>query len=171
MGTSEQRSIHIAVRQLAQEIEVAIADTGEGMSLAMVRNFEPYKSTKPGGMGLDWTVPGHRPGARRPYLGKIATSSRNYLYFHPTNSTIIITIMSTTSKMSTASKPTVYLIDDDKSIRESIRLLLKSTGILNSFRARPRNSSMPCRKTRSVASCAELLPNMGYGTDAGAGKA
>jgi FixJ family two-component response regulator len=31
--------------------------------------------------------------------------------------------------MSTTSKPTVYLVDDDKAIRDSLKLLLKSTGI------------------------------------------
>ena len=33
--------------------------------------------------------------------------------------------------MSTTSKPTVYIVDDDKSIRDSLRVLLKSAGIVS----------------------------------------
>ena len=57
--------------------------------------------------------------------------------------------------MSTNTKPVVYLVDDDKSIRDSMRLLLKSSGILLVSYARaeeflealPANPSAACSST------------------------
>jgi len=48
-----ERSIRIAVEQRATEIEVAIRDTGEGLSLQAVHNlFEPFQTTQPQGTGI-----------------------------------------------------------------------------------------------------------------------
>jgi signal transduction histidine kinase len=53
LARGKQKLIRITVSQSEAEIEVAVHDTGEGLSVAMVRNlFEPYQSTKPEGMGL-----------------------------------------------------------------------------------------------------------------------
>ena len=47
------RLISIRTIHRANEVEVAVRDTGEGLSMAVVRNlFEPYQTTKPQGMGL-----------------------------------------------------------------------------------------------------------------------
>ena len=47
------RSIRIMTVHRATEVEVAVRDTGEGLSMTAVQNlFEPYQTTKPQGMGL-----------------------------------------------------------------------------------------------------------------------
>jgi signal transduction histidine kinase len=53
LGRSPERLLRISVQQDAREVAVSVFDTGEGLSLAMVRSlFEPYQTTKPDGMGL-----------------------------------------------------------------------------------------------------------------------
>jgi two-component system, LuxR family, response regulator FixJ len=64
--------------------------------------------------------------------------------------------------MSTTSKPTVFLVDDDKSIRDSLRLLLKSTGIpLVSFSTAEEFLEKLPEKALGCVLLDVLLPNMG----------
>ena len=52
-GIAGERAIAISVRERAAEIEVAIRDTGVGLSLQAVHNlFEPFQTTKADGTGI-----------------------------------------------------------------------------------------------------------------------
>ena len=146
-------------------VEVTIGDTGGGLSLAMVRNlFEPYQTTKPDGMGLGLAiVPGHRPGTWRPTVGEIASSSGNYLLLLPYRFI---------HHYEHNFKPTVYLVDDDKAIRDSLRVLLKSAGIpLASFgSAEEFLEEVPENALGCVLAGRAAAEHGRAGTDAGAGK-
>lgn len=48
-----RRRLRISTAQHDREVRVAIRDSGEGLSLERIQNlFEPYRTTKPGGMGV-----------------------------------------------------------------------------------------------------------------------
>jgi PAS domain S-box-containing protein len=53
----EQRKLMVTTRLIASSVEVAVHDRGMGIDLASIpRMFEPFFSTKPGGMGLGLTI-------------------------------------------------------------------------------------------------------------------
>ncbi len=59
MAKSPAKGRVITVRTIhrSADVEVAVRDTGEGLSVDVVRNlFEPYQTTKPQGMGLGLTL-------------------------------------------------------------------------------------------------------------------
>ena len=67
------RSIRVAVEPREAEVEVAIRDTGEGLSLQAVHNlFEPFRTTKPQGTGIGLAL------SRAIIRRTEATSGRNH---------------------------------------------------------------------------------------------
>ena len=138
-GLSRDRVVSVRSRHVDSEVLVTVSDRGPGIPPEdMDRLFEPFRSTKPGGLGMGLSisrsiVASH--GGR--HVGREQCRARGDLRFQPPRRTSKIDAeLSAMSSMNERTY-TVFVVDDDFSVRKSVVRLLKSMG----YPARPYGSA------------------------------
>jgi FixJ family two-component response regulator/signal transduction histidine kinase len=125
------RRVAVVARPSGGGASIEVADSGPGMDEAtLARVFQPFFTTKPGGMGLGLSISQTIVVAHGGTLAASSTPGRGTTFVVELPSRAADAARPAARAAATAGGGTVFVIDDDPSVRRALERQLRSAGYL-----------------------------------------